>query len=129
MTTIFHQKYEEVTYQIDVCCDKGAMVLTSTLTGRWNETQTIVLRDEHVQAIDHMWATLETSGKAKTYSIADSLDQDQPSFEIVHITYIEQRAYLFRASHVGIENCVLRMTGLRQAIDSYQSQRLCLGEN
>src|SRR5437667_1552925 len=80
MTTIFHQKYEEVTYQIDVCCDKGAMVLTSTLTGRWNETQTIVLRDEHVQAIDHMWATLETSGKAKTYSIADSLDQDQPSF-------------------------------------------------
>ena len=130
METIIRQyEHEEVTQQISIRCDPDGMILTNSLTGRWNEVQQIRLNSDHIQTINHLWLTITQNEKIETCTIADSMDQESLTFEIVHATCIDPSIHLYRATQARIENCTLKVEEFRAVLDCYQEQRAILAES
>jgi hypothetical protein len=123
-TALFTHHYEGVFHQITISDEKDGdgLSITNTLTGRWNKTQCISLRDEHLQTILHLWEKIIV-GDGETFSLFDALDQELQSFEIVHLTRIEQWISLYRATVAGVENCTLRQHEVRDILDWYLLQK------
>src|SRR5437773_11524491 len=117
--TILIRRYEheEVTQQISIRCDPDGMVLTNSLMGQWNEVQQIRFSNDHIQTINHLWLTITENKRIETCSIANSMDQERQTFEIVHATCIEQRIHLYRATQAGIDNCTHKVAKFRAPLD------------
>jgi hypothetical protein len=119
-TLLFRRVSQEVIHQLILQVTEDGCTLIHTLSGRWNETQRLFLSNQHLHTLQQQWETI-VEGKRETIILADSLCQEDPSFEIVHLTRAlhggKDLLSLYRATPEGVEECTLTQEDLRQVMN------------
>jgi hypothetical protein len=117
-TFLINRQHTEVTLEISLQEDQDGVCLTHQITGRWQGVQHICLKRAHVQAIRQSWSSI--LDQQKTVVLEDSLDQTNRSFEIAHITRLEEHIHLYHATTQHAEECVMQVADFEAFLRWYE---------